>query len=321
LISAFLTVGGSSNIAVINGATTTALNANTSGTVVPLNAFSSSNPVNPNNSVKAGIAYILFDEQFKYAGSGFDPVDASSSGGLKSHVLPPINVPKNGYIYVYCSNESNIDVFFDNLEVIDLKGPILEETHYYPFGLTMAGISSKAALGLENRYKFNAGTELQSGEFSDGSGLELYATNYRSLDPQIGRFWQVDPLAEINYDNSPYAFASNNPILINDPTGLTDSVHKEVSTPKNPTVLDEIVVPGKKNSSNSGVDSWITALGWGGLGIDSYENLLYKGDYMYKTSKGVVQSIFDTKWGANKTADELGNILNYSKNAQAAIRV
>lgn len=184
----------------------------------------------------------------------------------------------------------------------------------------MAGISSKAAGGIQNRYKFNAGTELQSGEFSDGSGLELYATNYRSLDPQIGRFWQVDPLAEINYDNSPYAFASNNPILINDPTGLTDSVHKEVSTPKNPIVLDEIVVPGKKNSSNSGVDSWITALGWGGLGIDSYKNLLYKGDYMYKTSKGVVQSIFDTKWGANKTADELGNILNYSKNAQAAIR-
>lgn len=41
---------------------------------------------------------------------------------------------------------------------------------------------------------------------------------------------------------------------------------------------------------------------------------------MYRTSKGVVQSIFDTKWGANKTAKELGNISNYSKNAQAAIR-
>jgi len=219
LISAFLTVGGSSNIAVIHGATTTALNANTSGTVVPLNAFSNTNPVDPYNNVKAGIAFILFDEQFKYAGSGFDPVDASSSGGLKSHVLPPINVPKNGYIYIYCSNESNIDVFFDNLEVIDIKGPILEETHYYPFGVTMAGISSNAFGGGENKYKFNKGSELQNKEFSDGSGLELYATNFRSLDPQLGRWWQIDPKA--SESESPYVSMSNNPIRFNDPLGDT----------------------------------------------------------------------------------------------------
>ncbi|WP_218332121.1 RHS repeat domain-containing protein [Hydrotalea lipotrueae] len=142
-----------------------------------------------------------------------------SSGVVKDHhndaSMQGIQIPKNGYIYIYCSNESPVDVFFDNVQVVHTRGPILEETHYYPFGLTMAGISSQAAGKLENLRKFNKGSELQHKEFSDGSGLELYATNFRSLDPQLGRWWQIDPKS--NFDESPYAAMGNNPILHNDP--------------------------------------------------------------------------------------------------------
>jgi len=151
-----------------------------------------------------------------------------SSGVVKDHhndaSMQGIQIPKNGYVYIYCSNERTVEacpalcgMFFDNLQVVHTRGPFLEETHYYPFGLTMAGISSKAADSTENKYKYNKGSELQSKEFSDGSGLELYATNFRSLDPQLGRWWQIDPKPD--YAQSLYSAMNDNPILFNDPLG------------------------------------------------------------------------------------------------------
>jgi len=102
----------------------------------------------------------------------------------------------------------------------------LEENHYYPGGLTMAGISDKAIKSQyhENKYRGNGGDELQNKEFSDGSGLESYDAFFRMYDPQIGRFWQQDPLAEASEDWSPYSFVQDNPVSFSDPLGLTDSV-------------------------------------------------------------------------------------------------
>jgi RHS repeat-associated protein len=166
---------------------------------------------------------------------------------------------KSGYCYIYIANESDDLVYFDNFTLSHEKSALLEETHYYPFGLTMAGISSKAAGKIENRYKFNEGTELNT-----DLDVSLYETEWRLYDPQIGRFHQIDKFGEFNSIVSGYVFASNNPISINDPDGLTDNVKSDtlrvVGTTKsgedaysNGNELDNVVITqNTRDRANSG---------------------------------------------------------------------
>jgi RHS repeat-associated protein len=219
-------------------------NTSSSPVYAALNSFLTGNDPNPSGKPKAYLNWILLDEQLKYVSSypQSGAIAVRSAGVLDSLIITGIPVTKSGYLYIWVSNETpNWDVFFDNLRVVHYTGPLLEETHYYPFGLTMAGISSKALKPdyYENRMKYNEGSELQNKEFSDGSGLELYDFNARTYDPQIGRFGQLDGLSELDYDINPYAYANNNPILFNDPTGLiSDSAHPENLTP--------VIFTGKK---------------------------------------------------------------------------
>ncbi|MEM7037331.1 MAG: RHS repeat-associated core domain-containing protein, partial [Bacteroidota bacterium] len=68
-------------------------------------------------------------------------------------------------------------------------------------------------IGVEHPFKFNH-VELQS-DF----GLNLYATNYRLLDIQLGRWTGIDPRAEQAPALSPFNFCFNNPVQLRDPGG------------------------------------------------------------------------------------------------------
>jgi len=184
---------------------------------------------NQQDKPKAYLNFVLFDDQFNLVeeNSGVRQVKGEPDE-LQTLTVDKMPVTKSGFLYVYTSNETEQDMLFDNVTVLAVSGPLLEETHYYPFGLTMAGISSSALRGTnyqENRKKFN-GNELQSKEFSDGSGLELYDFNARTYDQQIGRFLRIDPATELAYDLTGYRFGFNNPVLHNDPSGLWEGTYR-----------------------------------------------------------------------------------------------
>jgi RHS repeat-associated protein len=66
------------------------------------------------------------------------------------------------------------------------------------------------------KYKYNGK------EFQDELGLNFYDYGARNYDPAIGRWMNVDPLAEQAPDWTPFRYGFNNPLRYNDPTGLSE---------------------------------------------------------------------------------------------------
>ena len=185
-----------------------------------LRKFLDSNRVYSGTRPKAFLNWMVVDEEFagvkstNYMSAVQIPL-CNAGDTLKQVVgLNQMVIRRNGWIYIYLSNESNQDVFFDNLVVNLTHGPLVEQKDYYAFGMENPALSTKAIKFnyKENRLKFN-GKELQSKEFSDSSGLEWEDFEHRMYDVQIGRFCTQDRIVDSFPSFSPYSYAQNNPIL------------------------------------------------------------------------------------------------------------
>ena len=173
---------------------------------------------------QAYLTVLFFDERMQLVavsdgGVVQQQVASSWTSATLPLTIPSAVAPKNGYVYVYLSNRSDQSVYFDNFVVSISTGNIIEENHYYAYGLKIAGISSKkipdANEGLvKNSYLFN-GKEL-----IDDGDLDWYDYGYRNYDPQIGRFTQLDPLSWDYEDLTPYQFAGGDPVANVDLDGL-----------------------------------------------------------------------------------------------------
>ena len=118
------------------------------------------------------------------------------NGTLKRILIDGGYIEGNVYHYYLTDHLGN------NRVVVNASGTLAQKNHYYPFGSIFAGTTGPD----KQSYKYN-GKELDLMH-----GLNLYDYSARYYESSIGRFTSVDPLAEMYYNISPYAYVANSPI-------------------------------------------------------------------------------------------------------------
>lgn len=115
------------------------------------------------------------------------------------------------YIYQYKDHLGNVRLSYNK------SLNIIEENNYYPFGLEQkshTNIVNAQGNATAQKHKYN-GKELQ-----EELGLNFYDYGARNYEPALGRWMNIDPLAEKMRRHSPYNYAFNSPIYFLDPDGM-----------------------------------------------------------------------------------------------------
>ncbi|MBK7885186.1 MAG: hypothetical protein IPJ81_16390 [Chitinophagaceae bacterium] len=206
--------GVQSSTAIKGSSTVIGTNLNNIGS--PLGQFLQTQNNNTVTTPRAYLNYIFFDENFKFVpydavtGLGSYSAAVAQPGNGKHIQVSNVKAPKNGYAFVYLSNSSNINVYFDNLDIVHERGRLVEENTYYPYGLKIKSISGKAFGKLENKKGYQGDYSEEDAE----TGWNEF--DLRMYNAQIGRWNSTDPYEQYA---SPYLAMSNDPANHIDPDG------------------------------------------------------------------------------------------------------
>jgi RHS repeat-associated protein len=163
----------------------------------------------------AFLNYLLFDNNSTLQDFDFDQASSSAQitgDGLgQEHEKLTVRIPvlKEGFLYIYVSNQSNqnMDVYFDDLKVTHQYSDIVAGGDYYPFGLAIKDRQIQ-------REFYRHGYQGQFSEKDEETGWNHFEA--REYDPSIGRWTSTDPKSQFF---SAYIGMGNNPISGVDPDG------------------------------------------------------------------------------------------------------
>jgi RHS repeat-associated protein len=155
---------------------------------------------------------------------GYAKAIPSGLGGSTSYTFK--------YVFSYTDHLGNIRVKYAQNPANGNQIEILEEDHYYPYGLKHNGYNGNHTtwdvtpggqitltpvnpfLGDTYKYGFNGK------ETNNDLGLNVVEMDFRQYDPALGRFYNIDEMTESLSHLTPYHFSNNNPVFFNDPSGL-----------------------------------------------------------------------------------------------------
>lgn len=183
-------------------------------------------PVQTSGEPKAYLQMIWYDKNYNYLAtkSKIVPVTAQAKGATTwyKYSIAQVTADDDGYVQILVANESNVEVWFDDLKINYKEALIVQENHYSPFGLNLAGIEKQGSPD----YKFQYNGKEKQEEF----GLNWNDYGARMYDPQLGRWHATDPMAEKYYSLSPYNYVAGNPVNAIDPDGnYIVAIHYEIT--------------------------------------------------------------------------------------------
>ncbi|MBW1298505.1 DUF6443 domain-containing protein [Aquimarina litoralis] len=134
-----------------------------------------------------------------------------------NHAEGIVEKEANGYKYVYQFKDhlDNIRLSYKdaNKDGSITQDEIVQEKNYYPFGLTHNGYN-EVLRGRDHTYGFT------NKEEQDEIGLGWIDITARNYDAALGRWMNLDPLAEEMRRHSPYNYSFDNPVYFMDPDGM-----------------------------------------------------------------------------------------------------